>query len=312
MDAAELRRLEETAGCDEEVQEEATGWATEDHFQLLSVPLLVRTTRPEFAEALRWHLAPFRREGPSAGQGEVVDVWEREDRDEGFLEAGVDAPRFVYFRNGQTRVASLGSLLSFAIWDIHAMVPQTAPDFLFLHAGAISRDGGAILLLAPMDAGKSTLTTALLMNGFEYLSDELGAIDPVTTKAYPFQKRIALDPEALAHFPGLEERLDDRGSLSTGLRQRYVRPEDLSARVATPSPVRSAVFVGSDRSGSPRLTPISRAESVQRMVPHCFNLDRHRERGMVLLSRVAAGATAYTLEGGSPRERATLLAEHLV
>jgi hypothetical protein len=309
MDAAELRRLELTAGCDEEVAAEPTGWATEDHYRLLSVPLLVRTMHPGFAEALRWHLAPFRREEPGVALGEVVDMWEREDAGEGFLDEGLDAPRFVYFRDGQTRVASLTGLLSFAIWDLHAMVTQ-APDFLFLHAGSVARNGGAVLLLAPMDVGKSTLTTALLLEGFAYLSDELGAIDPVTTRAYPFPKRISLDPEALMHFPGLEERLDDR-ELSAGLRQRYIRPEDLGASVAAPSPIRSIVFLASDRSGPARLKEITRAESVQRMVPHCFNLDRHRERGMVLLSRLASGATTRVLEGGTPRERAALLADQL-
>ena len=311
MDAAELRRLEQTAGCEDGVQEEPTGWATEDHYRLLSIRLLVRTMHRDFAEALRWHLAPFRRDEPGVAQGEVVDVWEREDAGEGFSEEGTDAPRFVYFRDGLTRVASLTSLLSFAIWDIHAMVPQAAPDFLFLHAGAVARDGGAVLILAPMDAGKSTLTTALLLEGFAYLSDELGAIDPVTTRAYPFPKRIALDTEAMIHFPGLEERLQDVGPLSAGLRQRYARPEDLGASVAPQSPVRSVVFLAADRSGPPRLTSITRAESVQRMVPHCFNLDRHADRGMVLISRLASGATAYVLEGGTPMERAELLADRL-
>ena len=320
MDAAELRRIEEAAGRDDqadepdgshEPHEDAAGWSTEDHYRLLSVPLLVRTMHPRFAEALGWHLAPFRREEPGVGQGEVVDMWEREEADEGFLEVGDEAPRFVYFRDGHTRVASLSGLLSFAIWDVHAMVPKVALDFLFLHAGAVERNGAASLVLAPMDAGKSTLTTALLLEGFAYLSDELGAIDPVTTRAYPFEKRIALDPEALAHFPGLEGHLDDAGPLSAGLRQRYVRPEDVGTTVGGPTPVGSVVFLGSDRSGPPRLTEVTRAESVTRMVPHCFNLDRHAERGMVLLSRLAAGAGAFALEGGTPGERAALLAERL-
>jgi len=311
MDSAELRRLEETAGCDDEAQEEATGWMTEDHYRLLSVPLLVRTMHPRFAEALGWHLAPFRRDEPGIAQGAVVDMWEREDADEGFAGDGVDAPRFVYFRDGRTRVSSLTSLLSFAIWDIHAMVHQTAQDFLFLHAGAVARNGAGVLLLAPMDAGKSTLTTALLLEGFAYLSDELGAIDPVTTRAYPFEKRISLDPEALAYFPDLEERLNGLGPLSASLHQRYIRPEDLEATVALPSPVRSVVFLEPDRSGAPRLSQITRADAVRRMVPHCFNLDRHRERGIVLLSRLASGATAHLLEGGTPRERAGALADRL-
>jgi hypothetical protein len=307
-----VRRLKEAADSAAQMQQTSTnGWATEDHYRLLSVHLLVRTMHPGFAYALRWHLDPFHRDEPALGHSVVVDVWERQDVGEGALEESADAPRFVYFRDGRTRVDSLTGLLSFALWDVHALVPQTAQDFLFLHAGVVARDGAAILLLAPTDGGKSTLTTALLLEGFAYLSDELAAIDPVTETVYPYEKRISLDPEAMAYFPRLEDQLRDRGGLSARLRQRYVRPEDTGASVAEPCPVRSVIFLSPHRAGPPRLSDVTRATAVQRMVPQCFNLDRQQERGIVLLSRVAAGATAHLLEGGTPTERAVLLADHL-
>jgi hypothetical protein len=54
---------------------------------------------------------------------------------------------------------------------------------------------------------------------------------------------------------------------------------------------------------------LSKAEAVKRMAELSFNLYRFKERGVVLLSRIADRAQAYQLDGGSVRERAVLLAE---
>jgi hypothetical protein len=228
-------------------------------------------------------------------------------------DAETDPPRFSYFRGDELRHrgTSLTRLLEYAIWDFHASASDKTRDFLLLHAGSIARGGEAVFVAGQADVGKSSLVAASLELGFDYLSDELGAIDPVTERAYPFPKRISLHPSSLADFPGLLERLQDRQGLSEGLEGRFVRPEDLSASVATPSEIGSLVFPSLDREGPPRLTPLSRAEAVQRMASLSFNLYRFKDRGVVLLSRIAARAQAYQLDGGTVRERAALLADRL-
>ncbi len=206
----------------------------------------------------------------------------------------------------------LSPALLHALWDIHAAVPRNTRDFVNLHAGVVSRGGGALVLPATMEVGKSTMAVALMAKGFDYLSDEVGAIDPITTRVYPFPKRISLEAETLAFFPGLMDRLEDRQGLTGRLAARFVRPEDLDARFGGPAPVRWIVFPEADRKGTPRLEPIPRAQAVERMAEHCFNLYRYAERGVVLLSRVAQGAEAFSLTGGNPQERAELLAERLL
>jgi hypothetical protein len=162
-----------------------------------------------------------------------------------------------------------------------------------------------------MDVGKSTLTTALVEAGFHYLSDEAAPVDPVTTRVYPFPKRISLDASALGFFRGLEDRLQDRQGLSSQLPQRYVAPEDLGGEVGGPAPAGWVVFLSAQRDGPARLVPVTRAEALQQLVRYTFNLEDYGERGMVLLSRLLADAQAYRLQGGDPRARASLLGEAL-
>jgi hypothetical protein len=190
-------------------------------------------------------------------------------------------------------------------------VPGKTRDYLLLHAGGVTRNGGAALIAASAEVGKSSLVAGLLGAGFDYLSDELGVIDPVTERAYPFPKRLSLAPATLDLLPGLPAGLSDRAGEFEGRDVRSLRAEDLGADVAEPEPVRWLVFPSLDREGSPRLSPLPRAEAVRRMAELSFNLYRYDERGLVLLSRIAERATAFALDGGSIVERTQLLAERL-
>jgi hypothetical protein len=256
----------------------------------------------DVAEALRWHLAPFIK--PQLQHRAVpVEFFERED----------DGPdTYQYVRSGMVGdYGDIAEVLGYAIWDLHSFVPKITRDYVLLHAAAAARDGRVVLLPAQREAGKSTTVSALLMAGFSYLSDELGAIDPITAQAFPFEKRITLDQASLAFFPGLEERLQDRSGLSSMLSDRYVRPEDLGAAVGGAGPVAWIVFIGADRGGPPRLEKMSAASAVADLARNAFNLHVYGGDGALLLSKLARSADVYVLEGGSPHERAALLADEL-
>jgi hypothetical protein len=276
----------------------------DDHYRLLSAAVNLRTTHGGLAEALRWHLAPFRRPLP-ARRRFVVWLYQEEDGPQG-------SDVYQYVRNGDLKWRGLPvEILNYAIWDLHALAPKRTRDFLLLHAGAVARDGRVVMLPASPESGKSSLVIALLEAGFEYLSDELGAIDPLTGRVHPFPKRISVTEASLELFPGLAERLADRVGLSTGLVKRYLRPEDLSASVGSPGPVGLVVFPTGDHQGAPRLTRLSRAQAVALMAANSFNMPVYGERGLVRLSQIAWEAPSFRLDGGTPTERAARIAELL-
>jgi hypothetical protein len=265
---------------------------------MLSLSVTVRSTEPEWAEALSWHLEPFR----IRHQGEeALEFWLYRTEEGGYRYQGSEVLDW----------EELSPALLHALWDIHAIVPKATRDFLDLHAGSLVRGGHGLLLPAAQDVGKSSLSVALMAAGFDYLSDEVGALDPITSRAFPFPKRVQLDPEALAFFPDLAERLDDRRGLTGKLTARFVRPEDVDARFGQPAMPRWIVFLDPDRSGPPRLEPVTRSAAVERMAENSSNLYRYGDRGVILLARVAQEAEAFSLSGGAPKDRAELLAERL-
>jgi hypothetical protein len=282
---------------------DALRWVALDDYRMLSMAFTIKSMDERFAQGLRWHLAPFRLTQAAPG-GTPVEL---------LTEAATGQPGYTFRFATQElfRVQMLAEAIHRAVWEIQRAVPELVRDFILLHAGAVARDEQAALLPAMTASGKSSLTLGLLEAGFSYLTDDVGALDPITARAYPFAKRIKLLPDALAFFPGLEDRLEDRKEVPFRQWERFVRPEDVGAQISGPEPVRWLVFPSPDFEGRPRLVPVTKAEAVELMAANCFNLYRYAERGVVLLSRVAAGAEAFRLEGGSLPDRISLLGEEL-
>jgi hypothetical protein len=278
------------------------GWVAQDAFRMLSMAFSIKSEDERFSESLRWHLAPFLLDAPASASIPSEFLTTDETGEQVFI--------FRFATDERFRVAMLAEAIHRAVWELHRAVHSQVGDFLLLHAGAVVRDGLALLLPAETASGKSSLTLGLLEKGASYLSDDLAALDPVTNRAYPFPKRIKLIPDALEFFPGLEERLGDR-DLPFSQFERFVRPEDVDASVAEPATVKWIVFPTSDFEGTPVLEPIAKAESVKEMAANCLNLYRFGDAGVVLLSWVAKEAEAFRLSGGSLRERIELVSDQL-
>lgn len=77
-------------------------------------------------------------------------------------------------------------------WGCNWMLAHRLHDLLLLHAGALERDGLALILPATPGSGKSTLTAALSQRGWRLLSDEFGAFDPEVGAFRALLKPIAL------------------------------------------------------------------------------------------------------------------------
>lgn len=82
-------------------------------------------------------------------------------------------------------------------WGCNWMIGHRLNDLLLLHAGALERDGLALLLPATPGSGKSTLTAALSQRGYRLLSDEFGAYDPEAGAFRALLKPIALKNESI-------------------------------------------------------------------------------------------------------------------
>lgn len=66
-------------------------------------------------------------------------------------------------------------------------------DIIAIHGGTIVVDNKAIILTGDRGAGKSTLTTALRLKGYQFISDDVAALEmknniPMVKHGFPYQK----------------------------------------------------------------------------------------------------------------------------
>ena len=82
-------------------------------------------------------------------------------------------------------------------WGCNWQIGHHLNDLLLLHAGAVERDGLALILPAMPGSGKSTLTAALSQRGWRLLSDEFGAFDPEAGTFRALLKPIGLKNQSI-------------------------------------------------------------------------------------------------------------------
>jgi HprK-related kinase A len=82
-------------------------------------------------------------------------------------------------------------------WGCNWQIGHRLNDLLLLHAGALERDGLALILPAMPGSGKSTLTAALSQRGWRLLSDEFGVFDPEQQVFRALLKPIGLKNQSI-------------------------------------------------------------------------------------------------------------------
>jgi len=85
------------------------------------------------------------------------------------------------------------SLLPVAEWYItREWARRLFEHYVVCHAGVLERGGEALLLTGEAGAGKSTLSLALVRQGWRYLGDEYAVIDPRTLEVLPFPNALCV------------------------------------------------------------------------------------------------------------------------
>ena len=145
-----------------------------------------------------------------------------------------------------------------------------------LHAGGISLDNQAMLLVAASGGGKTTLTAALAAAGWDYLSDDTVLLRPQTLSAVgvPYSLGIKRGGWAL-----LASRYPRRRSPAMHLRPdgepiRYISPLRPRGGFAQPHAVTWILFLHRSANGQGDLRPLSRLAGIQRLMQHCCGIPR--------------------------------------
>jgi hypothetical protein len=256
----------------------------------------LRTALPEVAEPLGRYLEAFRTPAPLEGPTfEIV-------RDLGPLGS------YLAYLDGELvqRSPSAAGIVDFVLWVVTERAIET-DDFLVVHAGVVSWEGRAVLMAAPPDFGKTSLTAALTARGFGYLSDEAALFRPGSTVVYPLPRSLWVGEGAVRAIDALRDVALVRGASSTEP-MFHVHPEDLRpGAIGEACPVGLLVFPAYAPGERTRLEPVSKADALVRLTSSTFNFEAYGRQAFDTLALLVAEARAFLLPMGDLDEAVRLV-----
>ena len=166
-------------------------------------------------------------------------------------------------------------------FDTHlrAAFAEFARRTLFVHAGAVGWNGGAIVFPGKSRAGKTTLIAELVKAGATYFSDEYAVLD-AKGRVHPFAKPLSLrDPQTS---------------------RQCETPVDALGGVAARKPLPVAMVVITHYRNGARWTPrtLSPAEGALEIMAHTIAARRWPALALSVIGAVAGRATIIRSERG--------------
>lgn len=213
-------------------------------------------------------------------------------------------PQVVFRVDGDAPFAPLPGDQGFPMleWGLNWCVTSHCHQFLILHAAVVERDGHAMILPAPPGSGKSTLCAGLIHRGWRLLSDELAVIDLTTLELLPIPRPVSLKngsievirawaPEAAL---GPVVRETNKGAVA------HCRPPAEAVASAERRAAAAWVVLPKWIADAPaRLTPLSNAQSMMRLIDNAFNYNVHGAVGFQALAGLVDRCRSYEFEYGS-------------
>lgn len=198
------------------------------------------------------------------------------------------------------------------LWHINLSTVSASQEYVLLHAAAAERHGRAVVLSAPMEAGKTTLVAGLVRAGLGYLTDETTAVDPSSGFIVPYPKALSIDPGSwtvLADLkPAVQSGAEHLAAAQWQVPAADIRDGAVSTTRSRPRVIVVPRYVAGARTSLESLTP---GEALLAVLQQTFNLDRNRARDMHALAGVLEHCACYRLTSGQLSEAVDALLEVL-
>ena len=189
---------------------------------------------------------------------------------------------------------SLPDVIRCLQYSVIQLLIQAKPELIWLHAGAVAKQGEVFLIPGARGQGKSGISTGLCQLGWQFLSDDISPLNPATDKVTPFSLSAAA-----REFPG-EQKPDDW--------LRAYNKTDIeipkSQLVRQSLPLGKIIFPKFNHGASTQLSELSPALSALELLQNCWNYDDHKELLVTYISELVKKVPAYKLVYGD-REHAT-------
>lgn len=281
-------------------------WVADQYYSVLGTPMMVRFGFNEpvagVAELLEPFAVPERIPVRPRHRFSLVVGEHKGEHNAGHILVYRDCSRIA-------RATTLRSAVNHMLAAINRAAIESCTPFA-VHAGVVARGGSGIAVPVDSMGGKSTLTAALVLRGFEYVSDEALCIER-DGSVVPYTKPFGLSPWSIDAL-GLDD-LDvpfPKGEAETA--GEVLLPHPMLGGPALQEPVNLAHLVLSEFGhDEATLEQVAASEGMATLLAMSFNHYRHGVDAFHLAAAVASHATTWRLRYGDPSEGAKLISERL-
>ena len=183
------------------------------------------------------------------------------------------------------RLNILDPLLPLLQDEIRLHFMRYRPDLLWLHGGAVERDGRATLILAASGGGKSTLTTLLCERGWSYFSDDVVPISMDADRVIPYP----VTPSR--RIPGEGQWTQE----DLGVADRELVPMRADEIAIASTSITSLIFPEYRRGAAAHPIRLTPAFAALQIVRNATNFYDHRGAGVMRAARLAERTPGYRL-----------------
>jgi hypothetical protein len=139
-------------------------------------------------------------------------------------------------------------------------------NLFFIHASALVKGEGGILIVGPADSGKSTIAISLVREGFRLLADDspLLTSENSNIKALSFIEKVKIKSKLISFFPELNSLIAKQNG--TKLRVSFCAEKFYKRAIAQTCIPRLIIFPQCINKGKIKTQPISKKEALTNLL----------------------------------------------
>jgi len=148
-----------------------------------------------------------------------------------------------------------------------------ARNLFLVHGGAVARAGRGVLIPGYSGSGKTTLSLALVRRGFQFLADDRPVLkkDDTGFRLLAFPEAVDVTDKTISLIPELKDLPES--FFKRGLRKKSFWVEDVYPKtIIDRCQVDILLFPKIASGAESRLTPLTKIESITRLLPHSLLL----------------------------------------
>ncbi len=209
-------------------------------------------------------------------------------------------PQVVFIIDGQQPFEPFPLNHAFPLfeWGLNWCIARRAHQNLMLHAAVVEKNGKALILPAIPGSGKSTLSAALALSGWRFLSDEFTMIRPQDGKIMPIPRPTPLKNTAIQV---IKESFSNArmGPLFPKTRKGTVAhlkaPKASVEQLKQTASPTLLIFPKFEADAELQLNPLNKPYVLFKLASNAFNYELLGQTGFELIKNITSSCPCYNL-----------------